>query len=121
MWNSYEAKLLSSYYTGQLLAAGDLLSKRGHYQLASVHCYGRCLTSLRLPATHSAAGNQNQDLLVNILHEKDMDTITATVSSINVGTMYRATAMTSLSLHFRMANSNSVAHFVALPSQFFTN
>ena len=86
VWNSYEAKLPSSYYTGQLLAAGDLLSKRGLYQLASVHCYGRCLTSLGLPATHSAAGNQ--DLLVNILHEKDMDTITATVSSINVSMMH---------------------------------
>ena len=35
--------------------------------------------------------------------------------------IYRATAMTSFSLHFRMANSNSIACFVGLPSRFFTN
>ena len=29
--------------------------------------------------------------------------------------------MTSFSLHFCMANSNSIAHFVGPPSRFFTN
>ena len=33
----------------------------------------------------------------------------------------RATAMTSFSLHFRMANSNSITCFVGLPLRFFTN
>ena len=31
--------------------------------------------------------------------------------------LLRATVMTSLNLHFRMANSNSIAHSVGLPSQ----
>jgi hypothetical protein len=72
VWNSYEAKLPAGYYTGQLLATGDLLYKRGLYQLAGVHCYGRCLTSL---GVHS--GNQD---LVSTLQEEKMDTITAIVS-----------------------------------------
>ena len=35
--------------------------------------------------------------------------------------LYRAIAMASFSLHFRMANSNSIACFVGLPSRSFTN
>ena len=72
MWNSYEAKLPGGYYTAQLLATGDLLYKKGLYQLASAHCYGRCLTSL---GVHS--GSQD---LVSTLQEEKMDTITAIVS-----------------------------------------
>ena len=71
--NSYEAKLPAGYYTGQLLATGDLLCKKGLYQLASVHCYGRCLTSLGV--------HWNQDL-IETLQEKNVDTITATVSRV---------------------------------------
>ena len=73
MWNSYEVKLPPGYYTGQLLATGDILYKKRLYQLASVHCYGRCLTSL------GVQGNQD---LVKILQEKNVDTIIATVSII---------------------------------------
>ena len=35
--------------------------------------------------------------------------------------LYRATAMTSFSLHLCMANSNSCAHFVESTKRFFTN
>ena len=71
VWNSYEAKLPAGYYTAQLLATGDLLYKKGLFQLASVHCYGRYLASL---------GVQWNDDLVGTLQEKNIDTITATVS-----------------------------------------
>ena len=76
VWNSYEAKLPAGYYTKQLLATGDLFYKKGLYQLASVHCYGRSLTSLGVQGNHN---------LVQILHNKSMDTITATVSKNNMG------------------------------------
>ena len=35
--------------------------------------------------------------------------------------IFLTTAMTSFSLHFSMANSNSIACFVGLPSHLFTN
>ena len=71
LWNSHQAKLPAALYTRQLLAAGDVLYKKGCFSLASVHCYGRYLTSV---------GVRWSDNLVDCLLQKEVDVITATVS-----------------------------------------
>lgn len=54
LWNSYQSKLPTQYFTFQLLRIADLLYKEGLYQLARTHGYRRCLVNAGLLATGDA-------------------------------------------------------------------
>ena len=73
-------------------------------------------------ANGSGDNQQRQNLIVRVcisiivISSSMYSTMKAILGKLYIS--YRATAMTSSSLHFLMANSNSISCFVGLPSRF---